>query len=49
MKTELKTVKETLRQTEADFSALKKQAESTNREYDRLAAEFQDLQVRYHH
>ena len=34
-----------LRRSKTDFDALKKQAEATNSEYDRLSSEFQKLQV----
>ena len=34
-----------LKSKELEFEAMKKQAESTNEEYDRLSSEFQKLQV----
>ena len=34
-----------LKKTQADLDAMKSQAQSTNREYDRLAEENQKLQV----
>ena len=34
-----------LRKTKADHDAMKKQAEATSTEYDRLTSEFQKLQV----
>lgn len=37
--------KTALRSRDADLDAIKRQAESTNREYDRLTEEYQKLQV----
>ena len=34
-----------LKKSRTEFEALKKQAEATNAEYDRLSSEFQKLQV----
>ncbi len=34
-----------LKKSKADLDAIKKQATSTNAEYDRLSSEFQKLQV----
>ncbi len=35
-----------LKSKDLELEAMKKQAESTNREYDRLTSEFQELQVK---